>query len=159
MLNKKLQKIVAAGLVAGFLTCSTGLPVAAAAGPQLGGQPPRQEQQVQNNQNRPAPQANRGQQNRPDSSWNRGPQQGPQQNRQGSSWNRGPEQRPQQNRQGSSWNRGQRQNRPEYRPAPRENNRRYDPPRRDNDSHSDTGNLVTGLLIGGVIGAIIANNT
>jgi hypothetical protein len=125
MLNKKLQKIVAAGLVAGFLTCSTGVPVAAAAGPQPGGQPPRQEQQVNNQQKRPAPQQNRG---------------------------------PQNSSSNSSWNRD-RQNRPEYRPAPRDNNRRYDPPRRDNDSHSDTGNLVTGILIGGVIGAIIANNT
>jgi hypothetical protein len=159
MLNKKLQKIVAAGLVAGFLTCSTGLPVAAAAGPQPGGQPPRQEQQVNNQQKRPAPQQSRGPQNSSaNSSWNRGKNR-PEQNRPGSSWNRGPQQnRPEQNRSGSSWNRD-RQNRPEYRPAPRENNRRYDPPRRDRDSHSDTGNLVTGILIGGVIGAIIANNT
>jgi hypothetical protein len=27
------------------------------------------------------------------------------------------------------------------------------------ESHSDTGNLVTGLIIGGVIGAIVANNS
>ncbi len=37
------------------------------------------------------------------------------------------------------------------RPAPRD----Y----RDHESHSDTGNLVTGLIIGGVLGAIIANNS
>lgn len=146
MLSKKLQQIVAAGLVAGFLTCSTGFQVAAAAGPQNGGQPPRQEQQIHNQQNRPAPQQNRGQQNRPAPSWNRGPQQ----NRQQSDRDRG-EYRPE--------HRQNQERRPEYRPAPRENNRRYDPPRRDRDSHSDTGNLVTGLLIGGVIGAIIANNT
>jgi len=29
---------------------------------------------------------------------------------------------------------------------------------RDHESHSDTGNLVTGLIIGGVVGAVIANN-
>jgi hypothetical protein len=28
----------------------------------------------------------------------------------------------------------------------------------DHESHSDTGNLVTGLLIGGVIGTIVGNN-
>ena len=32
--------------------------------------------------------------------------------------------------------------------------RRYN----DNESHSDEGNLVTGLLIGGIVGAIIGNN-
>ena len=31
--------------------------------------------------------------------------------------------------------------------------------RHDKESHSDTGNLVTGLIIGGVVGAVIANNT
>ncbi|MDD4320019.1 MAG: hypothetical protein PHH31_00530 [Acidaminococcaceae bacterium] len=30
--------------------------------------------------------------------------------------------------------------------------------RNDNESHSDTGNLVTGLIIGGVLGAVIANS-
>ncbi|MDD4320841.1 MAG: hypothetical protein PHH31_04730 [Acidaminococcaceae bacterium] len=29
----------------------------------------------------------------------------------------------------------------------------------DRESHSDTGNLVTGLIIGGVVGAVVANNT
>ena len=33
------------------------------------------------------------------------------------------------------------------------------PERHDEESHSDTGNLVTGLIIGGVIGAIVANNS
>jgi len=32
-------------------------------------------------------------------------------------------------------------------------------PERHEESHSDTGNLVTGLIIGGVIGAIVANNS
>ena len=31
--------------------------------------------------------------------------------------------------------------------------------RHEKESHSDTGNLVTGLIIGGVVGAVIANNT
>ena len=31
--------------------------------------------------------------------------------------------------------------------------------RHETESHSDTGNLVTGLIIGGVIGAVVANNT
>lgn len=29
---------------------------------------------------------------------------------------------------------------------------------REKESHSDTGNLVTGLIIGGILGAVIANN-
>ncbi|MEA5091607.1 hypothetical protein SDC9_55656 [bioreactor metagenome] len=35
----------------------------------------------------------------------------------------------------------------------------HDNRRNDGESHSDTGNLVTGLIIGGVIGAVVANNT
>jgi hypothetical protein len=35
----------------------------------------------------------------------------------------------------------------------------YDNRRDNEESHSDTGNLVTGLIIGGVIGAVVANNT
>jgi hypothetical protein len=31
--------------------------------------------------------------------------------------------------------------------------------RHEEESHSDTGNLVTGLIIGGVIGAVVANNS
>ena len=33
------------------------------------------------------------------------------------------------------------------------------PQRHDTESHSDTGNLVTGLIIGGIIGAVVANNS
>lgn len=38
----------------------------------------------------------------------------------------------------------------------RSGSRRWD---RERESHSDTGNLVTGLIIGGIIGAVIANNS
>ena len=58
MLTNKLKKVVATCLAAGFLTCSTGLPVAAAAGFDRGVQPPRQEQQVKNSSNRPLPAIN-----------------------------------------------------------------------------------------------------
>ena len=76
--------------------------------------------------------------------------------------------------QGNPGNRPSMQQRPQHdnRPQPRRqappppsrnNERRRNPERYrrhdDRDSHSDTGNLVTGLIIGGVIGAIIANNT
>lgn len=37
--------------------------------------------------------------------------------------------------------------------------RRPIPQRHDTESHSDTGNLVTGLIIGGIIGAVVANNS
>ena len=51
----------------------------------------------------------------------------------------------------------------DYRPAPMHNEYRRRPEpaywHRDHDSHSDTGNLVTGLIIGGVIGAVIAANS
>ena len=33
------------------------------------------------------------------------------------------------------------------------------PQRYNTESHSDTGNLVTGLIIGGIIGAVVANNS
>jgi hypothetical protein len=38
-------------------------------------------------------------------------------------------------------------------------NRRLIIQRHDTESHSDTGNLVTGLIIGGIIGAVVANNS
>jgi len=43
----------------------------------------------------------------------------------------------------------------------REEQRRHHPKEEKNDheSHSDTGNLVTGLVIGGAIGDIVAHNT
>lgn len=45
----------------------------------------------------------------------------------------------------------------------REENRRYyhrvaNKRHHDHDSHSDIGNLVTGLIIGGVLGSVVANN-
>lgn len=48
-----------------------------------------------------------------------------------------------------------------HRPAPKPTRVVYHKPaphRHERESHSDTGNLVTGLIIGGVLGAIIANN-
>lgn len=48
-----------------------------------------------------------------------------------------------------------------HRPAPKPTRVVYHRPapvRHERESHSDTGNLVTGLIIGGVLGAIIANN-
>jgi hypothetical protein len=44
-------------------------------------------------------------------------------------------------------------------PHHRREPRHYDHRRDDGESHSDTGNLVTGLIIGGVVGAVVANNT
>lgn len=47
--------------------------------------------------------------------------------------------------------------RPQARPRPVVYHRA--PRRVERESHSDTGNLVTGLIIGGVLGAVIANNS
>lgn len=44
------------------------------------------------------------------------------------------------------------------RPAPRRHHPAPPPPRRDRESHSDVGNLITGGIIGLVLGAIIASN-
>lgn len=50
-----------------------------------------------------------------------------------------------------------------YKPVVHRDNRRYDPPRHhrndDKDNGSTTGNLITGLIIGGILGHVITNNS
>ena len=130
MMNKKLQKTMAVLAMVGFMGTTSLVNISEAA------VPPRQEINMQQR--------------------NRQPQERPQNNR---------DNQPRNNRD----NQPRQNNRPENRrdndrnrPAPQ----RMSAPRRDagpryedREHHSDTGNLVTGLIIGGVLGAIIANNT
>ena len=121
MLNKKMQKLMAAFVLVGFMG-STSLPIIAEASSYHSEH--AQEQRIQHQRE---------------------------------------EQRIQHQREEQRIQRQQEKQRIQHHREEQRRQRQREDQRRnhhnnDNESHSDTGNLVTGLLIGGVIGSIIGNN-
>jgi len=138
MMNKKMQKTLAVLAMVGFMGTTSLVNVSEAAMPTP---PNAQQQQV----NRPSQPQQPGNSSHNNMSMNRDGQPGNRPN--GQPGNR-PNGQP-----------GGRNDRPEIRrmSAPRrDQGPRFD---RDRESHSDTGNLVTGLIIGGILGAVIAGNS
>jgi hypothetical protein len=138
--NKKLQRTLAVLALVGFMGTTSLTTVSEAAS-----MPPQRPAQTQM-QNQPRPNNNQSRQQGPNNEVkapNRdNDQRGPEQNR-----NNRQEQRPEMRRDNPA---PERRREPERRPMVR---------RTDYESHSDTGNLVTGLIIGGILGAVIANNS
>ncbi len=133
MLGKKIQRLAAMFILAGFVS-STGLAITAEASSRQHASV--QEQRWQNQREEQRIQHQKAEQKRQHEKEEKRIQR----------------QREEQRRQHEKETQRMQRQRDEQR-------RRYQKDKRnDNESHSDTGNLVTGLIIGGVLGAVIANS-
>ena len=141
MMNKKLQKTLAVLAMVGFMGTTSLVNVSEAAS-----MPPQGPAQTQmQNQSRP---------NQPQQSRQPQQAQAPRMQSRNDNRGRGEQQAPRARERREEFNR-----RPNQAPVRRMSEPSRGPRFEDREHHSDTGNLVTGLIIGGILGAVIANNS